>query len=115
MSQPPMSQTTSRSTSQAVTQAPDLRRRILDASAALLESDGLAALSLREVARRAGVSHQAPYHHFKDRESILAELVTEGFERLAKRLAHANDQAGALGARGALRGAPSSRTHGRRP
>ena len=97
-----MSQTTSRSTSQAVTQASDLRRRILDASAALLESDGLAALSLREVARRAGVSHQAPYHHFKDRETILAELVAEGFERLARRLAHANDQAGALGVRGAL-------------
>jgi AcrR family transcriptional regulator len=88
--------------SQATSQAPDLRRRILDASAALLESDGLAALSLREVARRAGVSHQAPYHHFKDRESILAELVAEGFERLARRLAHANDQAGALGVRGAL-------------
>jgi AcrR family transcriptional regulator len=102
MNQQPMSQTTSRSTSQAVTQASDLRRRILDASAALLESDGLAALSLREVARRAGVSHQAPYHHFKDRETILAELVAEGFERLARRLAHANDQAGALGVRGAL-------------
>lgn len=57
MSQQPMRQTTSRPTNQPVIQAPDLRRRILDASAALLESDGLAALSLREVARRAGVSH----------------------------------------------------------
>jgi AcrR family transcriptional regulator len=79
MSQQAMSQTTRRPTSQAVTHAPDLRRRILDASAALLESDGLAALSLREVARRADVTHQAPYHRFSDRESSLADLVTQGF------------------------------------
>lgn len=37
---------------------------------------------MREVARRAGVSHQAPYHHFTDREAILAEIVAEGFGRL---------------------------------
>jgi AcrR family transcriptional regulator len=69
-----------------------LRQRILDTSRALLESEGLASLSLREVARRAGVTHQAPYHHFGDRETILAELVTEGFEQLATRLAAANDR-----------------------
>jgi AcrR family transcriptional regulator len=74
-------------------EAPDLRQRILDTSRALLESEGVAALSMREVARRAGVTHQAPYHHFGDREAILAELVTEGFERLAARLARANDGA----------------------
>ena len=37
---------------------------------------------MREVARRAGLSHQAPYHYFGDRESILAELVRDGFEKL---------------------------------
>ena len=48
---------------------------------------------MREVARRAGVTHQAPYHHFPDKESIVAELVTEGFEVLARRMALANDAA----------------------
>jgi AcrR family transcriptional regulator len=62
--------------------SPDLRRTVLDASLELIEDEGLSALSMREVARRAGVSHQAPYHHFQDREGILAAIATEGFERL---------------------------------
>ena len=70
--------------------AGDLRERILATSRALLDESGVAALSLREVARRAGVTHQAPYHHFADRESILAELVAQGFDELARRLAKAN-------------------------
>jgi len=74
-------------------EVPDLRQRILDTSRALLDHEGVAALSMREVARRAGVTHQAPYHHFGDRETILAELVTQGFEMLAARLAKANDAA----------------------
>lgn len=80
---------------------PDLRQRILEASERLIETDGLSALSMREVARRSGVTHQAPYHHFADRESILAELVTQGFDELAKRLARANDH-GPTGDRAAL-------------
>ena len=71
----------------------DLRQRILDTSRALLDEQGVAALSLREVARRAGVTHQAPYHHFADRESILAELVAQGFDELTLRLAKANRMA----------------------
>lgn len=71
----------------------DLRQRILDTSRALLDEQGVAALSLREVARRAGVTHQAPYHHFADRESILAELVAQGFDELTQRLAKANRMA----------------------
>lgn len=69
----------------------DLRTAILDTAEALLQSEGLAALSMREVARRAGVTHQAPYHHFADRETILAELVRRGFDELADRLAAATD------------------------
>jgi AcrR family transcriptional regulator len=61
----------------------DVRREILETSLALIEEEGLAALSLREVARRAGLSHQAPYHHFADREAILAALAEEGFASLA--------------------------------
>ena len=71
----------------------ELRQRILDTSESLLETEGLSALSMREVARRAGVTHQAPYHHFADRESILAELVTQGFDELGRRLGRANDRA----------------------
>jgi AcrR family transcriptional regulator len=81
---------------------PDLRHRILEAAADLLREEGVASLSMREVARRAGVTHQAPYHHFADREAILAELVTGGFAMLADRLARANDGAVRHGARRVL-------------
>jgi AcrR family transcriptional regulator len=64
----------------------DLRARVLAASVALITEEGLAALSMREVARRAGVSHQAPYHHFPDRESILAAIAGDGFLQLAEGL-----------------------------
>ena len=60
----------------------DVRASILDASRALMNEGGLGALSMREVARRAGVSHQAPYHYFADREAILAELAGDGFDQL---------------------------------
>jgi AcrR family transcriptional regulator len=62
--------------------AEDLRRTVLDASLALVAEAGVGALSMREVARRAGVSHQAPYHHFKDRAAILAALAEEGYVQL---------------------------------
>lgn len=83
-----------RRTAGADAEPADLRQRILDASEELLETEGLAALSMREVARRSGVTHQAPYHHFADRESILAELVTQGFDELTRRLARANARNG---------------------
>lgn len=60
----------------------NLRRTILDASLGLIATEGLEGFSMREVARRAGVSHQAPYHHFPDREAIMAAIVAEGFQRL---------------------------------
>ena len=82
--------------------AVDLRQRILNTSELLLEENGVAALSMREVARRAGVTHQAPYHHFADRESILAELVAQGFDELSRRLARANDRALSAGKHAAL-------------
>ncbi|MFM2418735.1 MAG: hypothetical protein RL385_3458 [Pseudomonadota bacterium] len=62
-----------------------LRERVLEASRVLIEQQGLAALSMREVARRAGVSHQAPYNHFADREAILAALAEDGFHAIAAR------------------------------
>lgn len=56
-----------------------LRREILDAALELIAARGVEALSIRELARRAGVTHQAPYHHFQDRAAILAALAQEGF------------------------------------
>ena len=60
----------------------DVRAGILNASLQLMNEGGLGSLSMREVARRAGVSHQAAYHYFQDREAILAELAGEGFDQL---------------------------------
>jgi AcrR family transcriptional regulator len=71
----------------------DLRGRVLHAAVELLNQDGLAALSVREVARRAGVSHQAPYHHFASREDILAAIAQQGFEMLERGIAEARSQA----------------------
>jgi AcrR family transcriptional regulator len=64
----------------------ELRRAILQEAGEILEKEGLTALSLREVARRAGVSHNAPYRHFPDRESLLGALVAQGFEMLGDAL-----------------------------
>jgi AcrR family transcriptional regulator len=72
----------------------DLRQKVLDASLALIEEGGLDRLSLREVARKAGVSHQAPYHYFGDREAILAALAGEGFSKLGESLVRAAAKAG---------------------
>lgn len=72
----------------------DARRRILDASIALVAEQGVRAVSFREVARRAGVSHQTPYHHFGDHVGILREIAREGFVSLADAMQSAADRAG---------------------
>lgn len=69
----------------------DLRSKILAASVALIEDEGLARLSMREVARRAGVSHQAPYHYFANREAILGEIAEQGFNVLNESIESAVD------------------------
>jgi AcrR family transcriptional regulator len=60
----------------------DLRRALLDAALALAERDGVSALTLRGVARRAGVSHAAPAHHLGDLLGLLRALADESFEAL---------------------------------
>jgi len=64
----------------------DLPAALLRAAGRTLEKRGIGALSLRETARRAGVSHNAPYRHFPDREALLAALAAEGFAMLGERL-----------------------------
>jgi len=56
-----------------------LRRVLLDTALELASTRGLQEFTLREVARRAGVSHAAPYHHFPDKEALLAALSAEIF------------------------------------
>ena len=60
----------------------DLQAALLRTAGKILEKEGVEALRLREVARRAGVSHNAPYRHFPQREALLAALAAEGFEWL---------------------------------
>ncbi|MFC9795944.1 TetR/AcrR family transcriptional regulator [Streptomyces sp. NPDC127584] len=67
----------------------DLRRAVLDAALDVIAAEGPGALSLRDLARRAGVSHAAPAHHFKDRTGLLTALATEGYDLLAEALAAA--------------------------
>src|SRR3982074_1431728 len=64
----------------------DLRRALVDAALALIAEGELGTFSLREVARRAGVTPAAPYHHFKDKTALLAAVAEEGFVALRARL-----------------------------
>lgn len=72
----------------------DLRRGLVDAARRILEADGPSALSLRAVAREAGVSPAAPYHHFKDKGELLDAVAMEGWEALGEALAAARANAG---------------------
>ena len=60
----------------------DLHNSLLEAADCLLEQTGAAKLSLREVAKHAGVSHTAPYRHFKNRAALLEAIAIAGFRRL---------------------------------
>lgn len=64
----------------------NLGQALVAAAVDILESDGIAALSLRAVARRAGVSQTAPYRHFADKEALLAAVAAEGFRGLIGRM-----------------------------
>jgi AcrR family transcriptional regulator len=67
----------------------DLKATILTEAAVLVAQRGADGLSLRELARAAGVSHAAPAHHFTDRRGLFTALATEGFRMLADALAAA--------------------------
>src|SRR4051794_3972276 len=71
----------------------DLRRALIDAARRVLEAEGPSALSLRAVAREAGVSPAAPYHHFKDKGELLEAVAHEGWDLLDAALAKAKVEA----------------------
>src|SRR5689334_1657694 len=64
----------------------DLRNALIQAGLKILAKEGAQALTLREVARRANVSHAAPYRHFASKEALLAAIAEEGFNEFAARL-----------------------------
>jgi AcrR family transcriptional regulator len=66
----------------------DLRRALLDAAILHLREGDLTALTMQALAKAAGVSPGAPYHHFPDKASVLASLATEGFELWLARASH---------------------------
>ena len=69
-----------------------LRRVVLDVAVAIARDEGPDAISLRKVARDAGVSHQAPYHHFGDRAGIFAAIAEEGFSKLSAALINSDNK-----------------------
>ena len=72
----------------------NLARVLLDAAADVIGEVGPAQMSLREVARRSGVSNAAPIHHFGDKRGLFTALAAEGFTMLAERLRVAREATG---------------------
>ena len=72
----------------------NLRAALLACAERTLSEEGAGELSLRELARRVGVSHAAPRRHFPDKQALLDALSEDGFERLGRELREAMDAAG---------------------
>jgi AcrR family transcriptional regulator len=64
----------------------DLKNALIEAGVRILSEEGIEGLTLRKVAQRAGVSHNAPYSHFPDKQSLIAAISTEGFKQLYSEL-----------------------------
>jgi AcrR family transcriptional regulator len=70
------------------------RQALVDAALEIVAEDGVASISLREAARRAGVTHGAPYRHFPDRAALVAAVAEEGFRTLREATLRAVAKAG---------------------
>ncbi len=75
---------TPRPASPPLNDGPGLKTRLIGEARILLEGDGIAALTLRATAREAGVSHMAPYRHFRDKDDLLAAVAEQGFRELTE-------------------------------
>ena len=64
----------------------NLRETLINSALALLEEGSVQELSMRALARKAGVSQTAPYRHFEDKDELIAVLKTEGFQRLTEKM-----------------------------
>ena len=93
----------------------DLRNGLLEAARSIMEEESLSALTLRAVARKAGVSHAAPYRHFPNHEALLVELSIEGFDELREAIAEAAKAQGSESDRIATIGAAYMRFIAQRP
>ena len=67
----------------------DLRRALIETALTMVTQEGAWNFTLREVARRAGVSHAAPYNHFADKSALLAEVAALGFQALRRAMERA--------------------------
>jgi AcrR family transcriptional regulator len=74
----------------------DLPRVLLDTAIQAIAEVGPAAVSLRDLARRAGVSHAAPAYHFGDKAGLLTAVAADGFQRLAVTLREAYQTTGSF-------------------
>jgi AcrR family transcriptional regulator len=74
----------------------DLRRALLETAVSVIAEVGPAAVSLRDVAGRAGVSHAAPRHHFGDKAGLLTAVAAEGYRSLAAALREAYEETGSF-------------------
>lgn len=72
----------------------DLRRALVDAALTAVGENGADRITLRGIARSAGVSHSAAYHHFHDREDLLAAVAEEGYRELSRRMRRALGRGG---------------------
>ena len=70
----------------------DLKEALLNAAEALLEEEGVQGLTLRACARRAGVSHAAPKHHFSDVSELISEVSARSYDRLTEALKRAREE-----------------------
>lgn len=77
----------------AVRKRGDVREASIEEARAIIQDSGIEALSLREVSRRLGVSHQAPYKHYPSRDHLLAEIIARSFSDFAEHL-DGNDHSG---------------------
>lgn len=70
----------------------NLKKSLISHALAIVDEEGIAQLSLRKVARQAGVSHAAPAHHFKDMKGLLAAIAQEGFGKMERQMQAAVDR-----------------------